>query len=49
MLSTQAMAEYGVHHIKAVKVTKSDLPDNDSVKALMEGKSDAYDILRLIA
>ena len=48
-LSTQAMAEYGVHHMKAIKVSKSDLPDSEPVKALVEAKSDAYDILRLIS
>ena len=48
-LSTQAMAEYGVHHMKAIKVSKSDLPDAEAVKTVTEAKSDAYDILRLIS
>ena len=43
------MAEFGVHHVKAAKVSKSELPEHESVKVLTDVKSDAYDILRLIA
>ena len=38
-----------VGRVEEVKVSKTELPENDSVKALTEAKSDTYDILRLVS
>ena len=48
ILSTQDMAEVGVHQSKAVKILDS-LPDSKAVKTLTDARKDDYDILRLLA